>query len=236
MASCVLFTSSREEGRLLRRALHDRAAYLTDQELDCQLFQNMEQAAERLRTHQTQMIAWDMSQDRSAAVLEQARAFCRDAFLLIVASESTSPLTFLKPDIAPSSLILRPLGPAEVDRVACEMLRSVCAGGGQGCFVIERRGEHQQVPWERIYYFESREKKLFARMRGEEIGFTGTLDSLAETLPDSFQRCHRSFIVNLEKIDRVRFSENVILLWDGLMVPLSRGYKQSIKERGSGRV
>ena len=94
----------------------------------------------------------------------------------------------------------------------------------------------QQIPWEQIYYFESRGKRIYARLRGEEIGFTGTLESLAETLPENYRRCHRSFIVNVEKIDRVRFAENLILLWDGLAVPLSRSYKRSMKERESGQL
>lgn len=234
MASCVLFTPRREEGRQLLQALHDRAAYLMEQDLDCRVFQDVQEAAALLRARHVEAIAWDVSQKAALSALPEIRLCSQDAFLLILASANTSPLTFLRPDIAPSSLILRPLGPAEVDRVACEMLRSIC-GSGSGSFVIERRGERQQIPWEQIYYFESRGKKLYARLRGEEIGFSGTLESLAETLPERFQRCHRSFIVNMGKIDRVRFGENRILLWDGLEIPLSRGFKRNIKERGSGR-
>ena len=235
MASCVLFTPRRDEGRQLLQALHERAAYLTEQALDCQVFQELQEAVTRLRDRRTEAIAWDVSQEGALAVLPEGRVCRQNAFLLILASPDTSPLAFLRPDIAPSSLIIRPLGPAEVDRVACEILRSICGSSG-GCFSVERRGERQQIPWEQIYYFESREKKIFIRLRGEEIGFSGTLDNLEEALPDHFQRCHRSFIVNMEKVDRVRFAENLILLWDGLSVPLSRGYKRSIKEHGSGRV
>lgn len=235
MATCVLFTPKREEGQRLFQALHDRAAYLTDQALDCQVFQEAREAAEQSLSHATEAIAWDVSREEGLSVLPEVRQKNQSAFLLIVAAADTSPLLFLRPDIAPSSLILRPLSPSEVDRVAREILRSVCGSSG-GSFTIERRGEHQRIPWEQIYYFESRGKKLYARLRGEEIGFTGTLESLAETLPDHFQRCHRSFIVNMEKVNKVRFAENLILLWDDLMVPLSRGYKRSIKERGSGRV
>lgn len=220
---------------MLLQALHERGAYLTDQAIDCQVYQGVQEAAGRLRTCRTEAIAWDVSQSEALSLLPEVRLCNQDAFLLIVASADTSPLSFLRPEIAPSSLILRPLGPGEVDRVACEILRSIC-GEGEGGFVIDRRGERQRIPWERIYYFESRDKRLYARLRGEEIGFSGTLESLAETLPDQFQRCHRSFIVNMEKVDRVRFAENLILLWDGLAVPLSRGYKRSVKERGSGRI
>ena len=235
MASCVLFTPQREEGRQLLQALHNRAAYMTDQELDCQVFQAVLVGAGRPRARRAEAVAWDVSQGEALSLLPEVRLACRDAFLLILASADVSPLAFLKPEIAPSSLILRPLGPAEVDRVACEMLRAIC-GGSEDCFVIERRGERQRIPWDQIYYFESRGKKLYARLRGEEIGFSGALEGLAETLPEGFRRCHRSFIVNMEKVDKVRFAENLILLWDGLTVPLSRGYKRSIKERGSGNV
>lgn len=235
MASCVLFTPKREEGRLLLQTLHNRAAYLTNQAVDCYIFQGAKEAVAQLRAHQAEAIVWDASQSESLSVLPEVRLCSQNAFLLIVASANTSPLGFLRPDIAPSSLILRPLGAAEVNRVACEILRAIC-GGGMDSFVIERRGERQQIPWEQIYYFESRGKRIYARLRGEEIGFTGTLESLAETLPENYRRCHRSFIVNVEKIDRVRFAENLILLWDGLAVPLSRSYKRSMKERESGQL
>lgn len=235
MASCVLFTPKREEGRQLLQALYNRAAYLTDQALDCQVFQAVQEAVDQILARQVEAITWDASHTEALASLPEVRRRNRNAFLLILASAGDSPLAFLRPDIAPSSLILRPLTPAELDRVACEMLRAICGEVG-GSFVVERRGERQQIPWDQIYYFESRGKKLYVRMRGEEIGFSGTLEGLAETLPESFQRCHRGFIVNMEKVDKVRFSENLILLWDGLAVPLSRGYKRTLRERGSGRI
>lgn len=236
MASCVLFTPQKEEGQLLVRALHERAAYATEQELNCQIFLRFQEAAEQLYGHPAEALVWDVSQQTALAALPEVRGSCREAFLLVLAAADTSPLAFLRPDIAPSSLILRPLGPSEVNRVCREILQSICgAPDEEDCFVIQRKGEQQRIAWGQIYYFESRGRKLYARMRGEEAGFSGTLESLAESLPGQFQRCHRSFIVNMEKIDKVRFADNLICLWDGLEVPLSRGYKRSIKEYGSGR-
>lgn len=235
MVSCLLFTPRREEGRLLVQALHNRAAYITEQALNCHVYQGVSEAVDCLAARHMDAIVWDVEQPAALQALAEARGRSPEAFLLILASADTSPLMFLRPDIAPTSLILRPLVPSEVDRVACEILRHICPGLG-GSFVIQRKGEQQHIPWDRIYYFESRDKKLYVRLRGEEFGFFGTLEGLAGDLPAQFKRCHRSFIVNLEKVEKVRFSENLIYLWDGLEVPLSRGYKHSIKERGSERV
>lgn len=235
MAVCVLYTPQRKEGKLLLQAIHHRAAYFTGQDLDCRICQAAQEACAQLRICQTEAIIWDASQEEDLPMLLQARLVSHDAFLLILASKDTSPLSFLRPEIMPSSLILRPLGPAEVDRAACEILRAIC-GSKAGCFVIERKGERQQIPWDQIYYFESREKKIYVRLRGAEIGFSGTLEGLTENLPAHFRRCHRSFIVNAEKIDKVYLSKGLILLWDSISVPLSRGYKQDMKGHGNGRV
>ena len=134
MASCLLFTPRLEEGKLLFQALHNRAAYLTDQAIDCEMFLDAQEAVTRLRARQMEAIIWDVSQDKALPLLPEARRCSQTAFLLIIASADTSPLTFLRPEIAPSSLILRPLGPAEVDRVACEILHSIC-GDCKGSFV-----------------------------------------------------------------------------------------------------
>lgn len=220
---------------MLRKALKHRAAYFTSKEMDCEVCQSVPEACACIHSRQAQAVIWDVEENGALPALVQARGACRDAFLSILAAPDVSPLAILRPEIAPTSLILHPLTPAEADRTACEILRWACADDGTAqCFVIARRGEQEKIPWEHIYYFESRGKKLYARLRGEEIGFLGTLETLEQTLPENFLRCHRSFIVSVEKIQKVSFSENTILLWDGMSVPVSRGYKQAVKEHIRG--
>ena len=81
----------------------------------------------------------------------------------------------------------------------------------------------------RILY-ESREKKLFCNTGDEEYPFYGTLDQLAEQLGEDFVRCHRSFLANRKKIERVYLSGNVIELKGNISLPLSRSYKPEVKK------
>lgn len=97
---------------------------------------------------------------------------------------------------------------------------------------IDTKEGSVRVPYDKIYYFEAREKKIYVCAGNEEFGFYHTMDKLSEELPEHFLRCHRGFVVNSLKIRKVMLSQNVIRLADGFEVPLSRSYKADLKEFG----
>ena len=53
---------------------------------------------------------------------------------------------------------------------------------------------------------------------------------MEKKLPESFLRCHRSYIVNMSKVTAVKVSQSLIEVQDDLQVPLSRSYKKMVKE------
>ena len=63
-----------------------------------------------------------------------------------------------------------------------------------------------------------------------EFSFYDTLDNLTQTLPEQFIRCHKSFIVNKRFITCLSVSRGEIELEDGIILPLSRSYKQLVKD------
>ena len=145
-----------------------------------------------------------------------------------MAAATTSPLVYLKPELAPDSLILRPVTAEECRRAAGEIFDRLLAAQHEGadCFVVKSRDERIRVPYRKILYFEARERRLCLRMAGEELTFTGTLEKLLETLPPEFRRVHRSFVVNADNIQRVALSQNLVYLRGDVVVPLSRSYKR----------
>ena len=218
MVSLVIFSGSEAECRQLQQAVRDRFAYHSEDGLSCSLHTGLEAAVKELLYGGASLIGWDVDLETARRAILSARPRCRDAFLLVIASPETSPL-------------LRPLEEPEVRRAASEMLAAVRRAGEQeNFFSINRRDEQQRIPCSSIYYFEARGRRLYARLHREELGFAGTLEQLEEELPENFRRTHRSFIVNMDKVEQLLPTENLLVLWDGLTVPLSRSYKKEIRE------
>ena len=232
MQRLILYTPLPEESRLLQKALRSRMARQSDEELEYLAFTDADTAAQELQHNGAALIGWDVSTEPARRALVPARADCRDAFLLAIAEQNTSPLLFLNPGIGPNSLVLRPVEKGEAERAAAEMAARLFqqAVDSRLSFTIHTREGSQNIPYSNICYFEARGRKLYLRLPGEEIGFAGTLEQLEGELPANFRRTHRSFIVNTDKIEQVLLTENTILLWNGMSVPLSRSYKKEIKE------
>ena len=64
----------------------------------------------------------------------------------------------------------------------------------------------------------------------EEYDFYGTLDELENTLPEQFLRCHRSYIISVEKISLIKLSLHTVRLNNGCIIPVSRTYSKHLKE------
>lgn len=233
METLLLYCTRAEERRRLLHAMRASFAAGGDDDLRCLEADSAAQAMDCLHDTDVSLLGWDVRDAVSCAALQDARGLCRDAFLLIIADSRTSPLSFLKPSIAPDSLILTPpLQKAEAQRAAEEMLAAVRARNeNAGSFTITTRTETIRLPYERIDCFEARERRLYACLQREEIGFAGTLEHLEEQLPPSFLRVHRAFIVNTARIRKVQMTEGYILLTDGMRVPLARSYKKTLRER-----
>ena len=63
----------------------------------------------------------------------------------------------------------------------------------------------------------------------EEYVFYAGLEDVQRQLGEEFLRCHKSFLVNLEKV--VRFSKEQIVLEDGTNIPISRSYAKNVRQR-----
>jgi len=173
------------------------------------------------------LLYYSFHRGQSVQALRMFRKRCGEAMVMLITDSSVSPLEYLRPGIAPDSLALRPLDAVHLNAVNREFVSSFLErlqeSGDR--FIVSARDEKILIPWSRIYYFEARNKKLFVRTRHEEYAFNDTMDRLEQSLPDSFQRCHRSYIVNAAKIVRVILPEGFIELADGLSVPVSRRYR-----------
>lgn len=240
MISMLIYDRIEKELQRLKSAVVDQAAYLSDEYWNILLAKTREEAAQKEeKVPLLNTACMDITGEGDLNCVEKLRKKYREMFLLLIADTSISPMSYVKPGIMASSLLLRPeaggsCDDKDIDRVMREFLEAYLEQfeTGRRCFVIESREGKFHIPFDKIFYFEAREKKLYLQTDTEEYGFYGTIDKLEEELPPHFMRCHRSFIVNIRKIEKVVLSQNIIYLTQDRDVPLSRSYKAALKELG----
>lgn len=154
--------------------------------------------------------------------------------ILIIADREISPMEYLTPDIRAASLLLAPFSEKECRVVVKEFMESFFQSrermDEKKVLVITNREGKITIPYYQVYYIEIRERKIFIRLRDREYSQYDTLEHILEKLPETFVRCHRSFVFNTQHLDSVKLSENTIYLEHGIIVPLSRSYKPAVKE------
>lgn len=160
----------------------------------------------------------------------------KDAYMVLIADMSISPVKYMRPTIKASSLMLRPLQQEMVEQTFGEMISTMriedCDGN---VFVVEDEGGRNRIPYNNILYYESRNKKVYVCTVSEQYGFYDTIERLSTVLPDDFVRCHRSYIVNINHIKKTAVSESMVYLDDDYILPLSRSYKEVMKKYKYGK-
>ena len=234
MTSVLIFSSLEEELKEITEHYKNIAARLDD---DNWIFYTISKSAELsevfIKALNIDVACIDVTDRMGVIVAENVRRKYQNSSIIIISDESVSPLLYIKPSICASALILRPYNNTHISilrDVLIEYRRSYVNADRSDCFILENRDGKQLIPYNKIYYFESREKKIVLGTEFEEISFYGTLDCLEEKLPSGFIRCHRSFIISADKISSVKLSCNIVNLTNGSIIPVSRTYKNTVRE------
>jgi hypothetical protein len=95
---------------------------------------------------------------------------------------------------------------------------------------IDVRSERKNVKvyYDSILYIESLSDYIKFSLETGEIISREKISHIEKLLPSIFLRCHRSFIVNLEKIQTFNYDYIEI---QGSEIPISRSYKKTVMER-----
>lgn len=232
MISIFVCDRDERERELIHRDCADQVARLGNEGLAVTKAAGQETLAEAAaRESPVDLLYCDFASGQSLAGLISFRRQYRQAMVMLITDLSVSPREYLRPGVAPDSLLLRPIDGA-LPQVNQEFVEAYLRRGredtAEESFVLETREERTYIPYSRIYYFEARDKKLYLRTRNEELGFYGTIEALAGKLPDNFVRSHRSYIVNTDKITRILTAEGYIEMTDNIGAPVSRGFRANL--------
>lgn len=222
-----------ERKHILSIARH-QAALRTDDRwnwIECGTVDDLNIAAEENR--RIDILCIDLTIEGSVDTVRVLRRDNPESYIILIADNRISPVVYMRPQIRAESLMLKPLDDVcvtgTVDEAIREYLNRNEPDSGK-IFVAESRGEKSIVEFGRINFFESRDKKVYLCTDAEEFGFYETLEQLEDKLRGEFLRVHRSFLVNRRKIAKVVLSKNRVYLQNGEELPLSRSYKNAMKE------
>lgn len=234
MIAILVCGHDKRERDLISRDCRMRIARGSDQELQVESVSNDAELLKAAKEDQLiHILYYSFQKGQDLEILRTFRRQYSGAMVMLVADPSISPLEYLRPGIAPDSLLLRPLNSEKLSAGNGEFLDSFfdrfTEKGTESVFKVETREEKVLIPYSQVYYFEAREKKLFVRTKNEEYAFYDTMEALEKRLPEKFRRCHRSYIVNIQKIQRILAAENILDLGSQIGVPISRSYRAAFK-------
>lgn len=120
-----------------------------------------------------------------------------------------------------------PLKTDLLKRVVSRISKSLESEHKQVLEIVSQR-MHYKVLFSSISYIESDGRNLSIYSDDNVYDVNMTMNDMIEKLPDQFVQCHRSYIVNKERIQD--YSKGFIRLFTHELVPVSRTYTQTIKE------
>ena len=177
------------------------------------------------------LIICDVSGDNAVRMLIELRKSFKEIRIIPIADEHIRPSVYVRPDISPCTLLWRPVESEENKNSLLQILQLFGdVREKDQVFCITTKQKTQSIPYDKIYYFEARDKKIYVRTEHQEIAFAGTLSQLESRLEDSFIRCHKGYLVNRSKIWAIDWSHHLIQLGPSIFLPVSRNCQNMLRE------
>lgn len=241
MISIVICNRDNQELVSMHECSRFLAGRLCDEEWKFNLIKNTEELEEFVREDQVfDIVCADLEIKDSIPLIKQLRKKNEHAYIILVATPQISPMMYMKPDIMAGSLLIRKYSNEQMKEVFKEAFSYYLddfssEDGKEDMYIVESREGRRLIPFSQIYYFEASSKKIVVGCANSEVSCYDTMASIEEMLPDNFIRCHRSYIINLNKVVKVVFSQNEIELENDIWIPISRSCKARLKEVFSDR-
>ena len=117
------------------------------------------------------------------------------------------------------------------ERIISDYASIAQQGSNPEALLIESGTSTYRLPYDHILYIEALNKKLNICTVRQSISVRRSLNSVTDTLPDFFLRCHRSYIVNLNHVDVTDYKLMSLTMSDGSVLPIARSMKDVFQEQ-----
>ena len=94
--------------------------------------------------------------------------------------------------------------------------------------IVSVRQSVEKINCHEICFLESRGHNVYIYTETRELRVYQKLSDLSDQFPDYFHQCHKSYVVNFEKV--IRLEKTQFSIADGRIVPVSRMHQVETKE------
>ncbi|WP_458458744.1 LytR/AlgR family response regulator transcription factor [Pseudobutyrivibrio sp.] len=115
--------------------------------------------------------------------------------------------------------------------INCDCLSNQNLEEDEKAFSVKLGDKIKMVPFDDIMYFEVSDASRKILLHGEncKIEFAGNMKDIENKLDNSFYRCHRSFIINKDKIKKVDLDKSQVVMKNGEICPVSIRQKSGLR-------
>ena len=166
-------------------------------------------------------------------VARSVRLTGENVFLLLISERGRDVTPFFRPTIRPNGVLFHPVKNAELRDMLEEVVSEIdrlAQDGEVAAFVLKSEGVSYRIPFRDILFFEASNKKVQLHTAGQQIEYYDSIENLTGSLPEGFVRCHRGYLVNTSHIEEMRGADMELKLTGGYRIPLSRSYKDAVKQ------
>lgn len=181
------------------------------------------------------LLEYDETIKNTAKIIYSANNF---NYIIITANNFLSINCDIFPFVRPSGFIIRPFSYAHAEimlKGVFDNLKEI-SNNNAGIFNFKIHSQEFHLPFSSILYFESCNKKIKVRTISQEFEIYLSLEKIESIMPDDFTRIHKGFIVNMNRICSIDYKNMLVNLEDGYAVPVSRNFKNLLKEKYNERV
>ena len=130
---------------------------------------------------------------------------------------------------SPFGLLSRPVDPEQI-RLNLEQAAAQMKMMAPHCFLLKTSFGLASVRFSRVVFAESDKRIIHVYLsNGMQYDTYMKMDILETAMPKHFMRVHQSYLVNLDYAQML--CDNLLTLTDGRSVPVSRNYKNQLKEQ-----
>lgn len=147
-----------------------------------------------------------------------------DISIAYISSRSSYAMELFK--IHPIDFLIKPVSAQDIDETIDEALRLY--DRNNKVFEYKANGYNCRIPYKKIVYFYSENKKINMVTPESTILFTGKIKEIAGRLPENFIQIHQSYIINMNHMDECSYE--TVRMRGGVPLNISQPYRKMVRK------